>query len=551
MHHPHMGWCDTPTINEKTMNHGIKIILLLAAALPGTRQALAQEVKDTTGTDVSAMLEGHCAAGVEDPDVFTVVMEQQRLSEQLLEVAWLNPAMKPLQHRHSLSEVVAKFSHSKQSATLDVQQGNKQQQWSFDASTYVKHGKGTLWGRAYYDNGGIYHMNWNETSDLQQVYPYLLADSVGGHRMNVERYSFMGGYAHKSGRLLWGASLGYTAGLYYRKVDPRPRNVTANLDVDAGIGWLAPHDYVIAAAIRFKKYKQTNDVTFYSELGNEKLYHLTGFANSYTRFDGTGYSTYYKGYRWGAVLNIHPTTGCGPSAAVELSRFTFDKILTAFNKLPLTHAAHHEVRAELAWRATTWQVKAQAHASRRVGTENVFGDPAASVYRQIGALDMFFENRFGAGLAAVWEPQLDGDGKWSAGMQPSLVYEHCNAIYVDPASRWLVNHVAAGITAKVMNRVGSRLLWSMNAWFKAVCPVKSELLLGSVTGELEGLKQVVESGYDRDSHHHNTVGGELALHYRPATTKNLAVKLAVKAQHSSFTHGQSRNEVLAALGVCF
>ena len=535
MHHPHMGRCDATTINEMTMNDGIKIILLLAAALSGIWQASAQENNDTTGTDV-----------------FTTVIEQQRQSEQLLDVAWLNPAMKPLQHRHSLSQVVAKFAHSKQSASLDVQQGDKQQVWSFDASSYVHHGNGTLWGRAYYDNGGIYHMNWNETSDRQLVYPYLLADSVGGHRMNVERYSFMGGYAHNTGRLLLGASLGYTAGLYYRNVDPRPRNVTANLDVDAGIGWLAPRgQYVIAAALRFKKYKQTNDVTFYSELGNEKLYHLTGFANSYTRFDGTGYSTYYKGYRWGAVLNVHPTTGRGLSAAVELSRFNFEKILTAYNKLPLAQAKHNEVRAELAWLARRWQVKAHVHASRRVGTENVFGDPAASVYRQIGALDMFFENRFGAGLAAVWEPQLDGDGKWNLGVQPSLGYEHCNAIYLDPASRWLVDHMVAGIDAKVMNRVGSRLLWSMNAWFKAVCPVKSTLLLGNVSSELEGLKRVVENGYDRDSRHHNCVGGELVFYYRPVMTRNLAIKLSLEAQHGTFAHSQSRDEVLATLGVCF
>ncbi|MBQ3959849.1 MAG: hypothetical protein II677_05095, partial [Muribaculaceae bacterium] len=103
-----------------TMNDGIKIILLLAAALSGIWQASAQENNDTTGTDV-----------------FTTVVEQHRQSEQSLDVAWLNPAMKPLQHRHSLSQVVAKFAHSKQSASLDVQQGDKQQVWSFDASSYV------------------------------------------------------------------------------------------------------------------------------------------------------------------------------------------------------------------------------------------------------------------------------------------------------------------------------------------------------------------------------------------------------------------------------
>ena len=300
--------------------------------------AMAQEVVDSAGVmqRVSRSIHG---------------------TEQLLQLPWNNPAVMQFKRNYSLSEVKVGYNSRSENLAVDVQQGDKDHTLVFDANTYMKHRNSTLWGEAFYNNGRIRGINWNETSEPQVVHPYVLADSVGGN-MNLERYSFMGGWANYNGRLALGASIGYTAGLYYRNVDPRPRNVTACLDAQVGIGYRLWRDYVMAASVNYRKYKQTNNVAFYSELGSDKIFHLVGFAYDYSRFAGTGILTYYNGNRLGATLNFHPAHGRGFSASVNASRFSFNIIITQLNKLPMAHVTHNVLQAEAGWLDTNWGVMA-------------------------------------------------------------------------------------------------------------------------------------------------------------------------------------------------
>lgn len=47
------------------------------------------------------------------------------------------------------------------------------------------------WGNAYFKKGKREKVEWNETSDYLMVYPYVVADSVGGD-MDFEEYYFAG-----------------------------------------------------------------------------------------------------------------------------------------------------------------------------------------------------------------------------------------------------------------------------------------------------------------------------------------------------------------------
>ena len=108
--------------------------------------------------------------------------------------------------------------------------------WQGSASTYTHYRSSTLCGGAAYSNGKRRNMPWCETTDPELLYPYLLADTVGGD-LNSEIYTFSGSYADHSDRWAWGASLAYKATLEYRSVDPRPRNVAGCLDASTTIGW--------------------------------------------------------------------------------------------------------------------------------------------------------------------------------------------------------------------------------------------------------------------------------------------------------------------------
>ena len=490
-------------------------------------QSMAQEAVDTAG-----------------------VMQRVALSnsetERLLQLAWNNPAIMQFKRNYSLSEVRVGYNSRSENRAVDVQQGDKDHTLVFDANTYMKHRNSTLWGEAYYNNGRIKGINWNETSEPQMVQPYLLADSVGGN-MNVERYSFMGGWANYNGKWAIGASIGYTAGLYYRNVDPRPRNVTANLDVQAGIGYNVWRDYVLAASFNYKKYKQTNNVAFYSELGNDKIFHLLGFANDYSRFAGTGIQTYYNGNRLAATLNFHPTDGSGFSASVEASRFSFNNIITQLNKLPMAHVTHNELQADAGWIDTNWGVKAHVEASRRVGTENIFGDPAGSVYTQIGALDMSFQNTFAAVVDAVWQHSF---AAFTLAAHPSIGYHHYNEIYVDPASVKQVNEMTYGLRMKGSALVGHRTHMVLTLGMEHRSPTSSRIELSDdVKPELAGLRRAVVTTFNYLSSKRTSMLA--ALDATVALNARYAIRATAQWQRCIFVHSTHRNEFDISLGFVF
>ena len=473
--------------------------------------------------------------------------------EQLLSLPWSNPAVMQFKRDYSLSEVRVGYTSRNENQAVDVQQGDKDYTLAFDACTYMKHRNSTLWSEAYYNNGRIKGINWNETSEPQVVQPYVLADSVGGN-MNVERYSFMGGWANYNGRWAVGASLGYTAGLYYRNVDPRPRNVTACLDAQVGIGYNVWNGYVIAASLNYRKYKQTNNVAFYSELGSDKIFHLVGFANDYSRFAGTGIQTYYNGNRLGATLNFQPSGGSGFSASVNASRFSFNNIITQLNKLPMAHVTHNQLQAEVGWIGANWGVRAHVGASRRVGTENIFGDPAGSVYAQIGALDMYHQNRFEAGIAGVWEKNwwtTSSTTCMGLAVCPKIEYSHLNEIYSDPASLRQINEMNYSLKLKFTTLLSWRTHLALVLGVNHAEPTKTSLDFdsGEVKPELAGLERVVRSTFEYMS------SGRTSFNTSASVTVAINKKYALRGkagwQRTAYVMSTHRNELDFSLSFLF
>ncbi|MBR1882933.1 MAG: hypothetical protein IJ808_08005 [Muribaculaceae bacterium] len=499
---------------------------------------------------VAAVLLGALVAQGFAPDSATVmnrIASQESELRTLQQLAWQNPAVKPLQQSWALSSVGASWQSRDESTAIQAQLGDRATLWAFDADTHMKHNTATLWGHATYNNGRQHHVLWNETSQPELLYPYLLADSVNSARINVERYAFAGGYADFKGRIAWGAHISYEAGLYYRHVDPRPRNVTADLQVVAGIGTPIMGSHLAALALKFRKYKQTNDVAFYSELGSDKLFHLTGLTNDYDRFAGTGSSTYYKGYEWVIEANAQPLAGRGLAFSAQASRFSFDNILTAFNKLPMAHLTHQAVRAEAAWLSEHgWGLQAHSHLSRRVGTENIFGDAAASVYPKIGSLDLYHENRFDVGIEGVWEHAIGRQA--GIALHPAVDYHHRNETYNNPQERWLVNDMTLSLRAKGAMPMG-RALCNLLVGVAWTAPTQTELTWNGVKTELASLQRLLSRDFYFASHHHTSIL------VRPSVNlpvgKDFALQAAVMWLHGSYVTGVHADNVNASVAFIF
>lgn len=462
----------------------------------------------------------------------------------LVEVAFANPAMKPLQRGYSMSRVEGSyFSRSDGGGrAVDPQQGSGSRHWAFDADSYMKYKGSTLWGAASYRNGKDLSVRWNETSELPLVYPYVMADSIGGD-IKKEIYSFSGGYASSRGPLGWGGALGYTAGLYYRAVDPRPRNVTGNLRFSLG-GTYRFGGCTAGLMLGYAKYKQTNEVDFYSELGSRRLLHLTGPVSDYGRFAGDAADTYYNGNTFTLGLNL--ATARGLMFSAEAVRYTLTNVLSSLNNLPMARAVHSQLRAEAAWvgRGGMGAV-ARLLVSRRKGTENVFGDASAAVFPKIAERDNYFENRVEASLRGMASWRLSSV---ALTLEPAAGYSHRNQIYRDPRSRDMVNSLWGSADVRASVRTG-RVLLTANASAAYCGNVGHNLLLATARDELQPLSALVAARHAVLASDSWTAAAGLRADV--ALGKAYALRLRAQWQRTAYKADAHTSRLMVAAGVVF
>ena len=213
--------------------------------------------------------------------------ERSAVRQNFIITPYLNPALNYYRYSDSYSSLSISGDWDNESRALNAQEGDGWGGFKVAADSYVRMSDASrIWGNAYYHNGERKNVQWNESADYELIYPYVMADTIGGD-IKSETYFFEGGYAASHGRWTFGGEFSYRALLEYRDVDPRPRNSIADLQGKAGASYQFNKRYAVALSAEAHKYKQNGDITYYNELGVSKTFHLSGLGTSYTRFDGT------------------------------------------------------------------------------------------------------------------------------------------------------------------------------------------------------------------------------------------------------------------------
>lgn len=448
--------------------------------------------------------------------------------------AYSNVALKPFQHTNSATFVTAGGDISRQSEAVETQQGDGDDEIIFNASTYVKHGKTTLWGDAGYTNGYIRSVLWNEMADAQLLYPYVTGDIQGGD-MNKETYSFGGGYASKRDRWLYGGALSYKAGQYYRAVDPRPRNITGQLNATIG-GGIALEKYAVALTAELMVYKQTSDIDFLSELGQTSIYHLTGLGMDYVRFRSNGFNTNYKGNQISIGVDLVPQNHNGWHSSVNLSRLTMKTLLSDMNKLPMAKITHDSAKAQIGYNhngsSNSWGGLLELSAYRRSGTENIFGDATASVYPQIGSAKMYKDVSYLVSAKGFFELPI---GASRLSYIPTFAFSHRCQSYADPVREWLVDGFMTQQQVAFQGRIGTRWLADAAISWSIFAPTDSHLTLNDTSSNVESAVNAVASDYRFASSVQRKYAVWLGATY--ALNKRNAINLSAKYTRSSFADG--------------
>ncbi len=396
------------------------------------------------------------AQGADTTSLSVRTLQHTALAENFVALPFENPAMNYFRHQVSLSNLFVSLDNQKESTPLVAEEGDGWRGFRVTADSYVRLTENSrVWGEAYYRNGTRTRVKWNETSDYEQIYPYVVADSLCGD-MKSETYFFHGGYAQHTGRWTYGLSFRYKALLEYRDVDPRPRNITADLDFRLGATY-ALRDYVLGLSAEVHRYKQNGNITYYNELGTTKTYQLTGLGTSYIRFDGARNNYSYEGMTYGATLSLLPLSGNGVSGAAYVRSSSLMKKLPDVGNIKLNEASTLEYGAELAWkhfgRQNAYGIKVEAACKDRTGTENIFGDAASNLYPLISSVDAFKSNRQQAGLSLFYERQQTDGWRWS--VVPGVGYRHRKDSYSSLDKFMEYSHVDAHLALNSALRFGN------------------------------------------------------------------------------------------------
>lgn len=149
--------------------------------------------------------------GKDNPDSLQAVRECLSPLFAFGEKSYANPALQPYARQFSLSSLRLSGEYKNEKEAVIVQQGSGYRQGVFRAESYLHlNPRTTVWGHAGYRSGKIKSVCWNETSDFELLYPYIMADTAGGD-LNTESYTFCGGYSRIYKHFSWGLSGDYRA----------------------------------------------------------------------------------------------------------------------------------------------------------------------------------------------------------------------------------------------------------------------------------------------------------------------------------------------------
>lgn len=294
----------------------------------------------------------------------------------------------------------------------------------------VLDGRSVAYAAVGYENALVRNVSWNSTSDYLLLYPYVMADTVGGD-LNREKYAFRGGYARRDGAFAYGLEASYRALHEYRQRDPRPRNVTADFSFRASAGYVAG-GYVSGLYGGTRLYRQVSDIAFYNESGaNTSEIPMTGLGSYYVRFSGTGayLSQHHRGSGWSLGWYLEPLEESGCYASFSWDRLSVERQLARQNSAPITRLDVSDLRGTISWRFPRTLLTAYAFRQMRRGNEMVLDNGANNEYRVLGVFEMYTGKVREAGIAAV---RAFGPARNEWTVSPEMSWRDFRAGYLYP-----------------------------------------------------------------------------------------------------------------------
>lgn len=400
-------------------------------------------------------------------------------------------------------------------------------------------------GYVEYRNGRKGGVAWNSGSDFSTVYPYIVADTVGG-KVFLEQYAFSGSYACRAGDFYFGVQGDYRALQEYRTVDPRPRSIVSDLRTAVAAGYAPGDRYAIDVTVAYRRYSQSQTIDFYSHLGNNSaVFHLTGLGGDFYRFAGASdayLTTRYAGNGLQCLLSFVPVGGGrGWKASADYRLLNITHYLINQNNTPYTESLRREASLEAGWLDSRWAVWAHGRTKWLTGIESVIDNGNAGRFLELLRFKMYTGRRYDIGLDGVWEP-----GAWS--FTAAAAWKRLEESYVYPVRKMNLSLLECALGGRYRRRLsvdwlcsaGFSAAYRLNLAGKLELPAAQTrpLALTHIRGRYEGLEE-------------NVVSAGVHLRADRRIAANLSLFLSIDGQFLSGDDGRRAGYGSLTLGCNF
>lgn len=360
-----------------------------------------------------------------------------------------NPAVNGMYYSTNLTEIKIGTMQRGEDEAAVLENGDGAGLYSFHVDSYARLGKGNAaWGGASYISGKKKNVIWNSSSDYELIYPYVTADSVGGN-LNTEQYAFYGGYYHRFGRITAGVDADFRVLHEYRSRNPRPRNISLDLDLTAAIACNITPKYLGAVSGNMRIYKQTTDVAHYSDNGDAgaEQFLLSGLGTYAPAFSNNNTADMqYEANSFGASFELLPLSGSGVFLRLGYDRFRLERISNNHKGFPVNELTRHASKAEIAYMRSgkfTWGVRGAAAYTYGEGTDNIPGESPRHDLPLLISLRMYERVQTEYSLRVITGYALE---RWSLVAEPYASYASSNETHIYPEHIMNVAGFGAGLT---------------------------------------------------------------------------------------------------------
>jgi len=335
-----------------------------------------------------------------------------------------------------------------------IQEGNGENLGVLDIRTLVRMDSlSAVRGSVRYSNGTRRNVCWNSSSDFRLLYPYVMADSIGGN-LSREQYEFSGSYATRKGRWHYGLGAQYRALHEFRQIDPRPRNIVSDLSASASAGYQFGGS-VLDLTVSYRKYTQSQRVGFFNVRGaNTAEFHFTGLGSHYSRYAGASSSlleTRYEGEGFSLMANLFPEKVYGFRATLGGSVLNIIHSLPNQTDVPYNYLYTRTLNAAVGYAGRngglSYRGEIYGNLEDRDGTESVVDNAAGGNYEELIHFKMYSATSVEGGFRGAVELARPY-GTWT--LVPAAAYEKFNSEYEYPYRKMTFSDFKASLEAGFM-----------------------------------------------------------------------------------------------------